>query len=988
MMSRRLRLIALAFTAALVGPAAGRAWAANPGRLNINVGVQGIALVTDLSAASGASSGTISLTWTEPSRNGAVLPAFYEVRISSVANIDNPGQFEAAAPLSALSPSPIPVPGAGGGSAGFVVTGLTPGVTYYFAIRERDSDAPAHVGLWLRGTAKNWNPANFARAKFDPLSPEAITDLDAVATGLIGQVRLTWTAPQSKNGVPVSTYTVKYNTISIADLAGDTTAWFNLATSTTVFATPATTPGSVEQLFINGLNTDTTYFFAIKSENIVGEVSLIDTKAQGVATQTRIILLDTIDVFASSGPVSGSVDLTWVEPFTGALTPPLSYRVRISSVANIDNNAQFDAAAPLSALSASIPPVPGAGGSPLTFTVTGLVPGVTYYFAVRIQDSDIPSFTSDWVRNALKNVKNFAAAHFIPNAPDPITNLSALAGALEGEIALSWTAPTNTNFVPMASYDLRYASFSAASLAGDTTAWFNLAASTVIAPAQPKGSLVTAIVAGLNPLTTYYFAVKSADIRGEVSLIDTLTSGGFQPFTRPKNLPPPTPTGFTAQGGINRVFLAWTDLTPAQKGLDFGFYKLYRSTEQAAGFVQVTTTTGTGYIDLPLTPFVTYYFRLSAMEQPGGLESVLTSTTPALPFTIPPMEPFGFRISRTSDSVSFNWTPTTRYEDGTPFISTAAPTPDELQGYRIFRSTTICVPNFIALTSATVASPSFSTTTAGNAYYYQVRGFNSLGYSTANVVLSSLGEEHFFIEDCLSQVVVGEDMLVVLSSATNGMGGDVRISSRRRSEDLGGKVIQSVEFRPMLDGVTELKNWFLPKPARVVLGFGVVNGAPAPLGGLGLAAGAAPQAGSLQNLGLYWHNGEEFKKLYGNVDPVGQTVTAETPNLGLFQIQTLYRDSSAVFDLSNLSSRVITPNGDGLNDVVIFTYDPGPNNTVPTGRILDLQGREIAAMVPGLVPNTLTWDGKSGGRAVRGGVYVYQIKGDGKTFNGTVVIAR
>ena len=110
--------------------------------------------------------------------------------------------------------------------------------------------------------------------------------------------------------------------------------------------------------------------------------------------------------------------------------------------------------------------------------------------------------------------------------------------------------------------------------------------------------------------------------------------------------------------------------------------------------------------------------------------------------------------------------------------------------------------------------------------------------------------------------------------------------------------------------------------------------------------------------------------------------------MGIFQIRPLLRSNGAVFDISNLSSRVITPNGDGLNDIVIFTYDPGPNNVVATGRIYDLKGMFVANMTQGLVPNTMTWDGQMNGKYVTSGVYVYEIKGDGKTFTGTIVVAR
>jgi len=234
----------------------------------------------------------------------------------------------------------------------------------------------------------------------------------------------------------------------------------------------------------------------------------------------------------------------------------------------------------------------------------------------------------------------------------------------------------------------------------------------------------------------------------------------------------------------------------------------------------------------------------------------------------------------------------------------------------------------------------------------------------------------------------GDQEAAALSKATNGHGADIEIERRQISEDIGGPVFQSVEFKAMKEGASEVKDFHFDKPVRVVLRYNAVNGVPVPSASPLSSSSARPASGSAKNLGVYWHNGVEFKKLYGKVDPAAQTLTVDTPNIGLFQVRSLYRADGAVFDLSNLSSRVITPNDDGLNDVVIFTYDPGPNNAQPAGRIYDLQGRFVADMTSGLVPNTLTWDGKMNGRAAASGVYVYEIKGDGKTFNGTIVVAR
>jgi gliding motility-associated-like protein len=217
--------------------------------------------------------------------------------------------------------------------------------------------------------------------------------------------------------------------------------------------------------------------------------------------------------------------------------------------------------------------------------------------------------------------------------------------------------------------------------------------------------------------------------------------------------------------------------------------------------------------------------------------------------------------------------------------------------------------------------------------------------------------------------------------------------STRRPQDVGNGVYQSEQWSAYLNGGSLLANYVLPKPGRFVLGFNEVNGVPvadtAPTNGFApLAVPAAGPTVSAGDLGVFWFNGQQYQKMYGTVDTVGQTVSVATPNLGIFQIRAQSRAAGAVFDVSNIPSKVITPNGDGLNDVWQFYYDPGPNNVTPTGKVFDLRGAYVADLVPGLVPNSLTWNGFMNGLPVRSGVYVYRITGDGKTFTGTIVVAR
>ena len=331
--------------------------------------------------------------------------------------------------------------------------------------------------------------------------------------------------------------------------------------------------------------------------------------------------------------------------------------------------------------------------------------------------------------------------------------------------------------------------------------------------------------------------------------------------------------------------------------------------------------------------------------------------------------------------------------DGTPFISTTTPSPDELIGYTIFRSTESCILDFVHVTSLPFITTNLVNPTGGLGYYYHIQAYNPLGVSTNVLTISALGERRFFLDQCDTVMVMDAASGATLNAATNGRGADVRIMKTRRPQDVGGSIFQSAEWRAFLNGVTEIAGFTLPKPARIVMHFdtlaGVVVPSTAPLSGLSVAGnGAAPAAVAPKNVGMYWNNGSDFKKMYGAVDVNAQTVTVDSPNLGIYQVRSLFRSAGAVFDLSNISGRVITPNGDGLNDFVIFTYDPGPSNAAVRGRIYDVTGSFVAEMAPGIVPNTLQWDGKMNGRAATSGVYIYKIEGDGKTYTGTVVVAR
>ncbi len=109
------------------------------------------------------------------------------------------------------------------------------------------------------------------------------------------------------------------------------------------------------------------------------------------------------------------------------------------------------------------------------------------------------------------------------------------------------------------------------------------------------------------------------------------------------------------------------------------------------------------------------------------------------------------------------------------------------------------------------------------------------------------------------------------------------------------------------------------------------------------------------------------------------------------------------FSFRGTLDRVITPNGDGKNDIAFFCiYNPKDSGV--SGTISNFKGVKVADMTgPVYTTNSacpsqsgdltnlvgyMSWDGKSNGIVVESGVYVYVITAEGRSVSGTVVVAR
>jgi|CXWL01.1.fsa_nt_gi hypothetical protein len=596
--------------------------------------------------------------------------------------------------------------------------------------------------------------------------------------------------------------------------------------------------------------------------------------------------------------------------------------------------------------------------------------------------------------------------------PAPITDLTGLAGA-EGQMLLQWTAPDSNadNFAtksPVAGYQIRIASFSVFAVGGSTTTWWNLATDvrSLQAPAVggnpptpgTPGTLENMLLTQLEPGVTIYALIISSDGAGLKSGADLRSYESVQSTKQAQALiydaVPPTPSYLTAtQTGFSSVRLDW----PAVSAYDLDFYRIYIDSRTPYDFgdesvIVVDSTT----VTLSLTGLSTgtYAFRVSAVDkgQPDyagvALESPKTSST-TITFSLAvkaAQAPFGVALSSAAGGITIRWMPVTRYASGVSFADPTAPNDAELNGYSVYRATSAILGGWQHQTTVSSSTLLWTDVSGAAQHYYHVRAENNTG-SSARSVVRAVGS--------LSAYIVAPDdrsYLELLASSiypVEGVSGQPMtaylVEGSSWTTDLGGRVVQSMEFSAKQGGVTEAPNMAMPGMGRLKLRYEVGVTSVIVVGG-GAAAGGVAAAPS--NLGVYWYDGLKWIQLYGKLDQSDQTLNLETKYFGHYQLRLVERVSNFAFNTAGVSNRFVTPNGDGKNDTVVFTFD-NPRDAAVHGRILDLKGRVVVAdMAPGPVQNSLQWDGTANGAGVPGGVYIYQLEGEGNIFTGTIVILK
>jgi chitodextrinase len=340
-----------------------------------------------------------------------------------------------------------------------------------------------------------------ALADSDTTAPSAINNLNATSITQ-SSVVMNWTSTGDDGNVGTSTsYDLRYSTSLITS--------GNWASATQVSGEPIPqVASSSETMTVSGLAPSTTYYFAIEAIDDAGNISPLSN----VITFTTLVSTDTtapsaITSLTASSPTQTTVLLSWTSPGDdGVVGTSTSYDIRYST--SLITNANW-----ASATQVSGEPSPLVAGTAQSFTVPGLSPSTTYYFAIKAIDDS----------GNISDLSNIATAATLVStdisAPSAVADLAA-SNATQSSTLLSWTSPGDDGAIGTASsYDIRY---STSNITSDNWA----SATQVSGEPAPlvEGTSQSMTINSLSPSTTYYFAIRAIDNAGNVSALSNIAS--------------------------------------------------------------------------------------------------------------------------------------------------------------------------------------------------------------------------------------------------------------------------------------------------------------------------------------------------------------------------------------------------------------------------------------------------------------------------------
>jgi titin len=498
----------------------------------------------------------------------------------------------------------------------------------------------------------------------------ASAPLSLVATPGNTQVALAWAAPLDNGGSAITGYTIQVSSNSGA-------TWSTMANvvGTTYTATTLT----------NG----TSYAFRVLAVNGggAGSASAPDVAVPfAAASGVRNLLATAAD---------GQMTASWLAPSSNGGSAISSYRVAYST----DGGATFSADVVVTGTTA---------------VITGLTNGTAV--VVRV----IPVNAGG----------NGTAVTSVPATPRTVAgaSTSVVATAGNGQVSLTWVAPTDNGGSAITGYHVERA-------VGSAGPWTRIA--TI--------ATTSYVTTGLTNGTTYAFRVLATNSAGAGAATESVLA---TPSTTPG-----APTTVATNAGDGFVTLTWA--APSSNGGAIVTSYLIEKSTDGATWTTSATTSARDFTVTGLANGTAYRFRVSAVNAAGTGASAQASAT--VTPSAKAASPAGVVATPTNGAIALTWSAPTDTGGST------------LTGYVVEQSTD---GGMTWTTAATTATPSTTLTglTNGTTYSYRVRANNSVGSGAASTVATTTP---FTTPGSPRNVVaLAGDMEVVLSwSAPTNSGG-------------------------------------------------------------------------------------------------------------------------------------------------------------------------------------------------------------------------
>ena len=312
-----------------------------------------------------------------------------------------------------------------------------------------------------------------------------------------------------------------------------------------------------------------------------------------------------------------------------------------------------------------------------SYTNTGAKAGTTYYYRVKACNDTGLSPYSNIVSGQVKSVT--------PKPSAPVVKIGH--SATSGKPMLTWNAVSGAT---------SYKVYRATSQNGTYSLLGTVTATSYTNTGAKAG-------------TTYYYRVKACNDAG-LSPYSNIVSGQVKTAT-PKPAAPVVRIGHSATSG--KPMLTWNAVSGATS------YKVYRATSQNGTYSLLGTVTVTSYTNTGAKAGVTYYYKVTAVNDSGesAFSNIVSGQSKAVtPKPSAPVVKIGHSASSGKPMLTWN------------AVSGAT-------SYKVYRATSQ-KGTYSLLGTVTATSYTNTGAKAGTTYYYKVKAVNSAGESAYSNTVS------------------------------------------------------------------------------------------------------------------------------------------------------------------------------------------------------------------------------------------------------------